>query len=61
MFNKSFLLFWILTGLFVVLLSHLLFLSVAWNNEAPENGVSVDISLPVINWDEYLQLSKSLK
>ena len=61
MFNKNFLLFWILTGLFLISVSFMLFLLLSWNNELATNGVSVDISLPVIHWDEYLQLSKSLK
>ncbi|KKU78526.1 hypothetical protein A3J23_02380 [Candidatus Peregrinibacteria bacterium RIFCSPLOWO2_02_FULL_48_14] len=61
MFNKNFLLFWIITGIFLILVSVLLFFYLGYDDELPTNGVSVDISLPVVEWDDYLQLSKSLK
>ena len=61
MFNKNFLLFWILSGLFVLTAAYVSFIYFNWDTELPLDATEVDISLPVVHWDEYLELSKSLK
>jgi len=61
MFNKNFLLFWILVAFFVLQMSMVFFVYIRWDHPLPEEEASVEISLPVVPWDNYLQLSKSLK
>jgi len=61
MFSKNFILFWVLSGLFVLTVVYVSTIYFGWNEELPADGVQVDISLPVVHWDEYLELSKSSK
>jgi hypothetical protein len=59
---RQYLLFIIITALFVITVIICLFIYLKLNNEVPEgdleNGMSVEINLPVIEWGKYENLSK---
>ena len=58
MLNKRYLSFLVTLAMFSVILVYSVVLYVKWDNEAT-NGVSeVEISLPVIEWGKYNNLSK---
>ncbi len=58
MLNKRYLPFFAILGLFLIVLIYSVVLYAKWDNEI-QNGVSVvEISLPVMDWDAYSELSK---
>ncbi len=56
--NRSLLLAILCGGLFLLTLLTLLWLRVRWDDVPPAEKTQVKISLPVINWERYLELSK---
>lgn len=61
MFNKQVLPFLISAILFMGLMSYSLWIYMNWNDPIQlENGL-VEVNLPVIDWQKYSNLSKSLE
>ncbi|MFA5792694.1 MAG: hypothetical protein WC897_02365 [Candidatus Gracilibacteria bacterium] len=58
--NKLMLTFVAIFLLFLITIASLAWLKIHWN-DTPPNGTEVEVSLPVILWDTYLELSKKPK
>lgn len=59
MLNKTFIPFYVMAGLFVIMSVYLLTVYTYQPNGEVEEAASVEINLPVIQLDSYLNLSKS--
>lgn len=55
---KNYLPFITSTILFLIIIIYSLIIYINWNKKLPDNETSVEINLPVINWDKYMNLSK---
>lgn len=60
MFDKTFIPFYVIAGLFLVMVVYLTSVYVYEPNGDTEEEASVEINLPVIQLDQYLNLSKSI-
>jgi len=58
MSNKSYILIGVSLLLFVISLTEVLVYRSGWDDPVDEMESSVQINLPVIDWDRYLNLSK---
>ena len=58
MFNKEKFLIGLSILLFVSSMLYLTYLGLSWNQEANQEGAAVEINLPIISWEKYLNLSK---
>jgi len=58
MSNKSYILIGVSLLLFVISLAEVLVYRSGWDDPVDEMESSVQINLPVIDWDRYLNLSK---
>lgn len=58
LFNRSLLLTACCVGLFVITLITLALLRAGWDEPPPADKTQVKITLPVIDWGKYLELSK---
>lgn len=61
MFDKIFIPFYVIVGLFLVMLVYLTSVYLYEPNGEAEAEASVEINLPVIQLDQYLNLSKSIE
>lgn len=59
MLNKIFVPFYVMAGLFLIMSAYLLTVYTYQPNGEVEEAASVEINLPVIQLDSYLNLSKS--
>lgn len=55
---KNYLPFILTTILFLLIILFSLILYINWNKKLTDGEPSVEINLPVINWDKYMDLSK---
>lgn len=55
---KNYLPFILTTILFLLIILFSLILYINWNKKLTNGETSVEINLPVINWDKYMDLSK---
>lgn len=55
---KNYLPFILTTILFLLIILFSLILYINWNKKLSDGETSVEINLPVINWDKYMDLSK---
>ncbi|MEK9160400.1 MAG: hypothetical protein AAB383_06785 [Patescibacteria group bacterium] len=60
MLNKLFIPFYVMAGLFIIMSAYLVTVYTYHPNGDVEEEASVEINLPVIQLDSYLNLSKSL-
>lgn len=61
MLNKLFIPFYVMTGLFILMSAYLVTVYLYEPNGEVAAEASVEINLPVIQLDDYLNLSKSLE
>jgi hypothetical protein len=61
MLNKSF--FWFLGSVLcaVIAFTYLFFIYLRWDDHEPVKDSSVEVTLPVINWQKYQDLSKRIE
>ncbi len=55
---KNYLPFIISTTLFLIIIIYSLIIYINWDKKLQNNETNVEINLPVINWDKYMNLSK---
>lgn len=60
MLNKNYWPFFICTGLFLMIIFYSIVVYAGWNRPA-ENGLSVEVNLPVLDLEKYSSLSKQLE
>lgn len=58
MLNKFYIPFFITIGLFLIAIVYVGVIYTKWDNEPIDGSAEVEISLPVINWENYSRLSK---
>lgn len=56
--NKNYLLIIISMILFLAAMSYSAYIYLKWNDNIDEKKYAVEVNLPVVNWDQYLKLSK---
>jgi hypothetical protein len=60
MLNKNFIFFLFSGVMFMSGVIYLAMLSLSWNQAISPSDASLEVSLPVINWEKYMNLSKHL-
>lgn len=55
---KEYLPFYAILGLFFILISFLFFMYIKWDKAPEKMDNHVEVSLPVIDWENYTNLSK---
>lgn len=58
MLNKNLIIFSISFLLTFISLIYLFFIYLNWDKEIDKSNISVEVNLPIIDWDKYMQLSK---
>ncbi len=58
MLNKNYIYLIATTVLFVIITIYSSVIYINWDKELDESETAVEINLPVIEWDKYLNLSK---
>lgn len=61
MLNKGYVFIAVSFAFFVFSIGYISYISLGWNEPIDESESSVQINLPVIDWDRYLNLSKRLE
>lgn len=61
MSNRFFVSFFVTVGFFIFFMTCLLYIKLTWDKPLPQEEAAVEINLPVIQWNQYLNLSKSIK
>lgn len=56
--NKEYLPFYALLGLFILIAGYTLFIYLKWDEQPEKINQEVEVSLPVIEWEKYTNLSK---
>lgn len=56
--SKNYIFILISLLLFVISTAYAAFIYLKWDEEVDEKKYAVEVNLPVVNWDQYLKLSK---